>query len=176
MAISLPWYLIIFQVFKWTKYFVPLKYFSPDENLMCYAYLCLIYCSESYGRANYIQSLCLILLIFISFTVDQYVEIPLLIRAKDITGWRLASWCLVIHHLFLALNHFLFKRIKVLQLNFSCMFAPYTLRAGAPGAYWGIGGSLVCSKRTVNVIYCTIWCCYWLDSKRAVPAALLIAI
>lgn len=90
MALSLPAIFDYFQVFKWTKYFVPL-YFSPVENLMCYAYPCLIYCSESYGRANYIQSLCLMLLIFISLTVDQYVEIPLLIQAKDRTGWQLAS-------------------------------------------------------------------------------------
>lgn len=27
-----------FQVFKWTI-LVPLKYISPDENFMCYAYL-----------------------------------------------------------------------------------------------------------------------------------------
>lgn len=30
--------------------------------------------------------------------------------------------------------------------------------------------------RKVKVIYCTIWCCYWLDRERASPTALLIAI
>lgn len=102
-----------FQVFKWTKYFVSVKYFSSDDDLMCYAYLCLIYCSESYGRANYIQSL--------FDTADLYFA-----NGRSICGNspidpnqrqnRVAACQLMFSYSppFLTLNHFLLKGIKVL--------------------------------------------------------------